>query len=75
MKFTGGVRTAMYSDLPDRIRSTFGFQGCLASIDLNGEAADPINNALVPSPLVKEGCDGEIMMTLKKGLIPHWDVR
>ena len=55
----GGVRTAMYGTLPKQILSTFGYQGCLASIDLNGEAADPIANALVPSTLIAEGCDGE----------------
>ena len=57
--FLGGVRDTMYEKLPSQILATSGFQGCLASIDLNGEAADPLRNALVPSPLVTEGCDGE----------------
>ena len=53
----------MYGELPSPIASRVGFQGCLASLDLNGEAADPIANALVPSPLVSEGCDGEQTLT------------
>ena len=49
----------MYGKLPSEILSNVGFQGCLASIELNEEAADPINNALVPSEFVSSGCDGE----------------
>ena len=57
--YVGGVRSTMYGKLPNKVLSTFGYQGCLASIDLNGEAADPINNALIPSSLVAEGCEGK----------------
>ena len=49
----------MYGKLPSEILSNVGFQGCLASLELNDEAADPINNALVPSEYVSNGCDGE----------------
>ena len=48
----------MYGKLPSEILSNLGFQGCLASIELNGEAADPIQNALVPSEYVNNGCEG-----------------
>ena len=57
---SGGVRLNMYGKLPRQIVSRFGYQGCLASLDLNGEAADPINNALVPSDFVNEGCEGRL---------------
>ena len=34
-----------------------GFQGCIASFETNGGLEDPIKHALVPSPLVEEGCE------------------
>ena len=48
----------MYSRLPRPLRSKSGFQGCIASFETNGELEDPIKHALVPSPLVEEGCEG-----------------
>lgn len=50
----------MYGKLPQEIVSKFGYQGCLASLDVNGEAVDPIKNVLVPSQHVNEGCEGNI---------------
>ena len=52
----------MYGKLPRQIVSSFGYQGCLASLELNGEAADPINNALIPSDFVNDGCEGETVL-------------
>ena len=52
----------MYGKLPRGIVSKFGYQGCLASLDLNGEAADPVKNVLVPSQHVSEGCEGNILL-------------
>ena len=48
----------MYSFLPRQIHSKHGFEGCLASLDLNGESPDTTLDALVPSPLVVPGCEG-----------------
>ena len=48
----------MYANLPKPLRSKLGFQGCMASIELSREAVDPSKDALVPSPLVTEGCEG-----------------
>ena len=31
----------MYKDLPNPLLSQFGFQGCLASLELNGDVVDP----------------------------------
>ena len=50
----------MYGKLPIEITSTHGFLGCLASIDLNDEAVEPIDHALVPSASVEQGCHGEL---------------
>ena len=58
----GGVRNSMYGKLPAEIVSKFGYQGCLASLDVNGEAVDPIKNVLVPSQHVSEGCEGNIFV-------------
>lgn len=58
---SGGVRSSMYGKLPKEVQATKGYHGCLASLDLNGEATDPLNNALVPSTLVNEGCDGKMI--------------
>jgi len=56
--FLGGVRSNMYKDLPKPLLSEFGFQGCLASLELNGDVVDPAKDALVTSPAVSEGCQG-----------------
>lgn len=48
----------MYSTLPRPLLSKSGFQGCIASFETNGELEDPIKHALVPSPLVEDGCEG-----------------
>ncbi len=48
----------MYSQLPHQIQSRNGFEGCLASLDLNGESPDTTIDALVPSLLVVPGCEG-----------------
>ena len=55
---SGGVRDAMYTDLPRPLVSKTGFQGCFASFETNSELLDPVKHALVPSPLVEEGCEG-----------------
>ena len=51
----------MYGNLPRPLLSKSGFQGCIASFETNGELEDPIKHALVPSPLVEEGCEGKLM--------------
>jgi len=35
--YVGGLPRSMYAQLPRQIRSREGFQGCLASVDLNGD--------------------------------------
>ena len=32
----------MWKELPKPLMSKFGFQGCLASLELNGEMIDPL---------------------------------
>lgn len=49
----------MYSNLPKLIASRDGYQGCLASVDLNGRLPDLIADALHRVGQVDRGCDGE----------------
>ena len=59
MLFKAGVPENMYqSNLPKVIQSRYGFVGCLASLDLGGEALNPLSDALVPSNMVVAGCEG-----------------
>ncbi|XP_023227763.1 neurexin-3-like [Centruroides sculpturatus] len=54
--YVGGVRRTMYSTLPQPVRSRYGFEGCLASVDMMGETIDLIHDAIIPSTLVSKGC-------------------
>ena len=56
---SGGTKPEQYSSLPTPIKSKSGFQGCISSLETNGELIDPIRHALVPSHLVEEGCEGK----------------
>lgn len=49
----------MFSSLPKLVASRDGFQGCLASVDLNGRLPDLIADALHRIGQVERGCDGE----------------
>ena len=62
----------MYGHLPRPLVSTSGFQGCFSSFETNGELLDPVKHALVPSPLVEEGCEGTdfYMVSLTKDHVP-----
>lgn len=57
--YIGGVTKNMYSNLPKLIASRDGYQGCLASVDLNGRLPDLIADALHRVGQVDRGCDGE----------------
>lgn len=57
--YLGGVPKQLYTQFPTIIQSTHGYEGCLASLEFNGETIDPIGiDALVPSTLVSSGCPG-----------------
>lgn len=57
--YLGGVGRNIYNSLPKLIASRDGYQGCLASIDLNGRLPDLIADALHRVGPVERGCDGE----------------
>ncbi|XP_043101109.1 neurexin 2b isoform X2 [Puntigrus tetrazona] len=56
--YIGGVAKSMYSSLPKLIASRDGYQGCLASVDLNGRLPDLLADALHRVGQVERGCDG-----------------
>ncbi|XP_049320487.1 neurexin 1a isoform X2 [Astyanax mexicanus] len=56
--FVGGVSKEMYKDLPKLVHSKEGFQGCLASVDLNGRLPDLLSDALTTMGQVERGCEG-----------------
>ncbi|XP_029106889.1 neurexin-2-like isoform X6 [Scleropages formosus] len=56
--YIGGVPKSMYNSLPKLIASRDGYQGCLASVDLNGRLPDLIADALHRVGQVERGCDG-----------------
>ncbi|KAJ8270012.1 hypothetical protein GJAV_G00109310 [Gymnothorax javanicus] len=55
--YVGGLGPGMYSALPKLVVSRDGFQGCLASVDLNGRLPDLINDAIFRSGQVERGCE------------------
>lgn len=65
--YIGGVARSMYNSLPKLIASRDGYQGCLASVDLNGRLPDLIADALHRVGQVERGCDGG-------SLTPHMTV-
>ncbi|XP_073684526.1 neurexin 1a isoform X15 [Garra rufa] len=56
--YVGGVAKEMYKDLPKLVHSKEGFQGCLASVDLNGRLPDLMSDALSLAGQVERGCEG-----------------
>uniref|UniRef100_A0A8C2CHV9 Neurexin 2 n=1 Tax=Cyprinus carpio TaxID=7962 RepID=A0A8C2CHV9_CYPCA len=56
--YIGGVAKSMYNSLPKLIASRDGYQGCLASVDLNGRLPDLLADALHRVGQVDRGCDG-----------------
>ncbi|XP_077076060.1 neurexin 3b isoform X25 [Siphateles boraxobius] len=56
--FVAGLGPNMYQILPKLVVSREGFQGCLASMDLNGRLPDLINDALFRSGQIERGCEG-----------------
>ncbi|XP_059038640.1 neurexin 3 isoform X14 [Mustela lutreola] len=59
--YMAGLAQGMYSNLPKLVASRDGFQGCLASVDLNGRLPDLINDALHRSGQIERGC--EVVLT------------
>ncbi|XP_032496944.1 neurexin-2-beta isoform X4 [Phocoena sinus] len=56
--YIGGLSKNMFHNLPKLVASRDGFQGCLASVDLNGRLPDLIADALHRIGQVERGCDG-----------------
>lgn len=70
--YIGGVGKSMYNTLPKLIASRDGYQGCLASVDLNGRLPDLISDALHKVGQVEKGCDGEFCFILFPFVFYHF---
>jgi len=65
--YIGGIPDYMYAGLPRQIKSRQGFQGCLGSVDLDGDGGNLLNdeNAVVPDEFLNdivEGCQGTFLV-------------
>ncbi|XP_067845081.1 neurexin 1a isoform X8 [Heptranchias perlo] len=56
--YIGGIAKDMYKTLPKLVASREGFQGCLASVDLNGRLPDLISDALYCNGQIDRDCEG-----------------
>ncbi|XP_074502428.1 neurexin-1a isoform X17 [Sebastes fasciatus] len=56
--YVGGVAKEMYKELPKLVHAKEGFQGCLASVDLNGRLPDLMSDALDCVGQIERGCEG-----------------
>ncbi|XP_058691026.1 neurexin-1 isoform X13 [Poecile atricapillus] len=56
--YIGGVAKEMFKSLPKLVHAKEGFQGCLASVDLNGRLPDLISDALFCNGQIERGCEG-----------------
>ncbi|XP_059504535.1 neurexin 1a isoform X24 [Stegostoma tigrinum] len=56
--YIGGIAKDMYKTLPKLVASREGFQGCLASVDLNGRLPDLISDALYCNGQIERDCEG-----------------
>lgn len=57
--YVGGVAKEMYKELPKLVHAKEGFQGCLASVDLNGRLPDLMSDALDCVGQIERGCEGQ----------------
>lgn len=62
--YIGGVAKEMYKELPKLVHAKEGFQGCLASVDLNGRLPDLMSDALDCVGQIERGCEGELSLRL-----------
>ncbi|XP_051472078.1 neurexin-1 isoform X13 [Apus apus] len=59
--YIGGVAKEMFKSLPKLVHAKEGFQGCLASVDLNGRLPDLISDALFCNGQIERGCEVALM--------------
>ncbi|XP_041428925.1 neurexin-3 isoform X17 [Xenopus laevis] len=56
--YIAGIAQSKHSTLPKLVASRDGFEGCLASVDLNGRLPDLIGDALQRIGQIERGCEG-----------------
>ncbi len=76
--YIGGVPLQMYAGMPKHIKSREGFQGCLASLDLDGDSRNILEQRAEIQEehrhLIVEGCEGnELEHLVLKAILSHLD--
>lgn len=61
--YIGGIAKEMYKELPKLVHAKEGFQGCLASVDLNGRLPDLMSDALDCVGQIERGCEGKTSLS------------
>ena len=51
----------MFGHLPYGIISKVGYVGCMASLELAEQSVHPLDDAVVPSSEVSDGCQGKLL--------------
>ena len=68
--YVGGIRESMYDGLPTQVESRHGFQGCVASVDLDGKVQNLLRQATqVPDNfrnVIVKGCRGRLSFAVSK---------
>ncbi|KAM9364554.1 neurexin-1a-like isoform 10-T10 [Pholidichthys leucotaenia] len=59
--YIGGVAKEMFKELPKLVHAKEGFQGCLASVDLNGRLPDLMSDALDCVGQIERGCEASFV--------------
>ncbi|XP_077960299.1 neurexin-1a isoform X26 [Gasterosteus aculeatus] len=59
--YIGGVAKEMFKELPKLVHAKEGFQGCLASVDLNGRLPDLMSDAVDCVGQIERGCEVALM--------------
>lgn len=64
--YVGGLPQDLFDSLPKQVKSRHGFNGCLSSIDLNGESQHLMEDgkASIADGNVMSGCEGECHLHL-----------
>ena len=74
--YIGGVSKEMYKMLPEKVKSHEGFQGCLGSLDIDGDSRNILEHhrSDIPDEYkddVLSGCEGEFVWIIGK-LYNRW---
>lgn len=73
--YIGGLPTAMFRDTAvlSNIKSRYGFMGCMASVDLNGQSPDLFSTANNQASVMSE-CTGKFLTGNQQLMVKFWKI-